>query len=372
MAKKRQRNPTRNLTSAGNRGRVVTRELVEVRDPATPGSAHKSSQMPARRAAAELITSRGIDYVPAVVLDATENAAERFVTFFTDNIRNPHSRRAYHKRVLDFFDWCDEQRLDFTDIKSFHVSAYIEYLLAQGKSKSYVKQALAAIRMLFDWLIIGQVCAINPAQAVRGPKLVVKKGKTPTLDDDQMRELYAAIDTSHVVGLRDRALISTMLFTFGRVGAVDLMNVEDYYPSGKRWYVRLHEKGGKEHEMPAHSKLEEHLDAYITAAAIAEDRKGPLFRTTYRRTKQLTENRMSQPDVWRMVRRRAKDAGIAPPIGCHTFRASGITNYLCHGGTLEKAMNMANHESARTTGLYDHSGDELTAEEIQKVWWDGI
>ena len=115
-----------------------------------------------------------------------------------------------------------------------------------------------------------------------------------------------------------------------------------------------------------------HLDACITAAAIAEDWKGPLFRTTYRRTKQLAENRMSQPDVWRMVRRRAKDAGIATPIGCHTFRASGITNYPCHGGTLGKAMNMANHESARTTVLYDHSGDELTAEEIQEVWWDGI
>ncbi len=115
--------------------------------------------------------------------------------------------------------------------------------------------------------------------------------------------------------------------------------------------------------MPAHSKLEEHLDAYITAAVIAEDRKGPLFRTTYRRTKQLTANRMSQPDVWRMVRRRAKDAGIATPIGCHSFRATGIINYLRHGGTLQETMKMANHESARTTGLHDHSGDELTAEE---------
>ena len=190
MARKRQGKSTHGLTAAGNRGRVVTGELVEVRDPARPGSAEKSTKTPARRAAAELITSRGIDYVPAVVLGATENAGERFVTFFTDNIRNSHTRRAYHKRILDFFGWCEEQRLDFTHIKSFHVSAYIEYLLAQEKSKSYVKQALAAIRMLFDWLIIGLVCVINPAQAVRGPKLVVKKGKTPALDDDQVRELY--------------------------------------------------------------------------------------------------------------------------------------------------------------------------------------
>ena len=310
--------------------------------------------------------------MPAVVLNLGPSAAERFVTFFTDNIRNKHTRRAYHKRVLDFFDWCELERLDFTQIKSFHVSAYIELLLGAGKSKPLVKQALAAIRMLYDWLIVGQICEFNPAHAVRGPKHVVKKGKTPVLDDDQIRSLYAAIDTSHAVGLRDRALISMMLFTFGRVGAVNRMNVEDYWQGGKRWHVRLHEKGGKEHEMPAHSKLEEHLDAYMKEAGIAGDRREPLFRTAYRRTKRLTENRMQQPDVWRMVRRRAGDAGLFTPISCHTFRATGITNYLRHGGTLEKAQRMANHESARTTGLYDHSGDELTAEEIQKVWWDGI
>jgi site-specific recombinase XerD len=306
------------------------------------------------------------------MLGVGRKAVERFVTFFTDNIRNPHTRRAYHKQVLDFFAWCDLQRLDFARIKSFHVSAYIESLLAAGKAKPSVKQGLAAIRTLYDWLIIGQVCEINPAQAVRGPKHVVKKGKTPVLDDEQIRDLYAGIDTSHLVGLRDRALISIMLFTFGRVGAVSQMHVEDYYPGGKRWYVRLHEKGGKEHEMPAHSKLEEHLDAYIKEAGIADDKKGPLFRTTYRRTQRLTDNRVQQPDVWRMIRRRARDAGILTPIGCHSFRATGITNYLRHRGTLEKAQRMANHESARTTGLYDHSGDELTAEEIQKVWWDGI
>ena len=171
----------------------------------------------------------GIDYVPELVCDVGPTAAERFVTFFTNNIRNPNTRRAYHRAALQFFDWCQSQRLDFTTIKSFHVSAFLEELLAGGKNKSSVKQSLAAIRMLYDWLIVGQVCQINPAQAVRGPKLVIHKGSTPVLSDDQVRQLFASIDTDTLVGLRDRALIGMMLYTFGRVGAVVAMLVHSVF-----------------------------------------------------------------------------------------------------------------------------------------------
>ena len=110
-----------------------------------------------------------------------------------------------------------------------------------------MKQHLAAIRMLFDWLVTGQVVATNPAHSVRGPKHVVKTGKTTVLDAEQARKLLDSIDISTVVGLRDRALISVMTFAFARIGAVVAMRVEDYYPKGKRWWVRLHEKGGKRH-----------------------------------------------------------------------------------------------------------------------------
>src|SRR5258708_32530250 len=138
-------------------------------------------------------------------------------------------------------------------------------------AKPTVKQHLAAIRMLFDWLVVGQVLATNPAHAVRGPKHVVKRGKTPVLTADQVRALIDSIDVSTVVGLRDRALIGVMTFALARVGAVVAMRVEDYYPQGKRWWVRLHEKGGKRHEMPAHHTLEAYLDAYIDAAGIRRD-----------------------------------------------------------------------------------------------------
>ena len=305
--------------------------------------------------------------IPATIADAGEGAAHRFFEFFTANIRNPNTRRAYHRAALAFFAWTQVRRLPLGAIRPPHVVAYIEEQLARGQSRPSVKQTLAALRMLFDWLVVGQVVPINPAASVRGPKHVVKIGKTPVLDKDEMRELFKAIDPSGVVSLRDRTLIALMSYSFARVGAAVAMRVEDYFIKGRRSWVRLHEKGGKEHEMPAHHCLEEYLDAYIEAAGIADEKKAPLFRSANRRTGQLTTNSLSSSDAWAMVRRRAKAAGIETAIGCHTFRATGITVYLTNGGTLEKAQQMAAHESAKTTKLYDRTNDAITLDEVERI-----
>jgi integrase len=158
-----------------------------------------------------------------------------------------------------------------------------------------------------------------------------------------------------------------MMFAFARIGAAVAMRVEDYYPKGKRWWVRLHEKGGKRHEMPAHHNLEAYLDAYIKAAGISEEGKSPLFRSAAGRTGALTENPMNRVDAWHMIQRRAADLGMRIRVGCHTFRATGITAYLEAGGTLENAQAMAAHESPRTTKLYDRTGDEITLDEVELI-----
>ena len=145
------------------------------------------------------------------------------------------------------------------------------------------------------------------------------------------------------------------------------MDVEDYYVQGRRWWVRLHEKGGKRHEIPTHHNLAEYLAAYIETAGNGNEKGTPLFRTAMGKTQQLTERRMSQPEVYLMVRRRAAGAGIATKIGNHTFRATGITAYLKNGGKLEVAQQMAAHESARTTGLYDRRGDDISLDEVEKI-----
>ena len=253
------------------------------------------------------------------------------------------------------------------DIEPLHVAAYIE-ALGKDFEKPTVKQHLAAIRMLFDWLVTGGILAVNPAHAVRGPKHVVKRGKTPVLTADQARALLDSIDTSRLlVGLRDRALIGVMTYTFARIGAVVAMRVEDYFANGKRWWVRLHEKGGKRHEMPAHHKLEHFLDEYIKAAGMGDEAKSPLFRSAARRTGALAATAMNRVDAYRMVQRRAAALGLKVRIGCHTFRATGITAYLEAGGTLENAQLMAAHESPRTTKLYDRTGDAITLDEVERI-----
>ncbi|MBV8846065.1 MAG: tyrosine-type recombinase/integrase [Bryobacterales bacterium] len=175
------------------------------------------------------------------------------------------------------------------------------------------------------------------------------------------------MDVSTVVGLRDRAMIAVMTYTFARVGAVVTLNVEDYFHQKKRWWLRLREKNGKVNEMPCHHKLEGYLDAYIEAAGIEGDRKGPLFRTAIGKTGRLGEKRMSRVDVWYMVRRRAADAGIETSIGCHTFRATGITDYLTNGGRIEVAQKMAGHSNAKTTGLYDRRNDDISVGEVERI-----
>src|SRR3954463_14110699 len=228
----------------------------------------KPAARPAPRAASTVL-------VPAAIAAAGDHAARRFLEFFAATIRNKNTRMAYYRAACSFFAWLEQRgMIDLVEIEPLHVAAYVE-ALQDTAAKPTVKQHLAAIRHLFDWLVVGHVLMTNPAHSVRGPKYVVRRGKTPVLSEEQARRLIESIDTSMVVGLRDRALIGVMTYAFARIGAVVAMRVEDYYPNGKRWWVRLHEKGGKRHEMPAHHKLEAFIDEYIAAAGIRDVGKGP-------------------------------------------------------------------------------------------------
>ena len=244
----------------------------------------------------------------------------RMRDFFSSHIRNPNTRRTYLEAVRQFSAFCAEMGIvDLAQVKPVHVAAFVELQL-KTQSKPTVKVRLAALRMLFDWMVVGQVIPLNPAHAVRGPKHTQRRGKTPVLQADEARTLIDAIDTSSLPGLRDRALI---VYTFARVGAAVSMRMEDFYVQGRRGWARLHEKGGKEHEMPTHHNLDRYLEEYIAAAGIAEDRKGPLFRTIRGRSGELTGNSLRQSDVWRMIRRRALAAGIK------RRSAAGVPDLLC-------------------------------------------
>lgn len=305
--------------------------------------------------------------LPAPLIDAGQKAQMSFLEFFTANIQNANTRRAYYKSSCEFLIWCYEHGIvSIPTIQPIHVAAWIEDL-GTTLSVPTVKQRLAAIRHLFDWFVVQQVVQVNPTASVRGPKHVVKRGKTPVLEPQETRQLIERIDTAKIVGLRDRALIGLMVYSFARIGAALSLKIEDVYTQNRRLWVRLSEKGGKQHDMPCHHNLDLWLHEYLDAANLWNDRKGYVFRTIDRDTKDLSERPLPQANAYAMIRRRAKQAGISKRIGNHTFRATGITAYLKNEGSLEIAAQMANHASMRTTQLYDRRGDQVSLDEIERI-----
>lgn len=313
--------------------------------------------------------------VPALIVEAGDKAGRRFVEFFTAQIRNKNTRSAYAQAVGQFLRWCEERGLTLQTIQPVAIAAYVEEMTGR-KAAPTVKQHLAAIKMLLDWMVTGHIIETNPATSVRGPKHVVSRGKTPYLSAEDARTLLNSIRIEKevkgerlpdIIGLRDRALIAIMTFTFARVSAVLGMTVDDYYANGKKWRVRLHEKGGKFHEVPVHHKAEEYLDAYVAAAGIAGDKKGLLFRSANRRSGKLTEKPLRRGNALEMVKKRAAKAGLTDRLCNHSFRATGITAFIAGGGTVDKARQMAAHASTKTTELYNRTGDEITLDEVERI-----
>jgi len=306
--------------------------------------------------------------LPTLIAAAGERASLRFLEFFAAKIRNAHPRRAYSRAVAEFLTWCaaDAGVRELASVQPLHVATWIE-MQTKTLAAPSVKQQLAAIKHLFDWLVTGQIVPVNPAGSVRGPSHIVRQGKTPVLDPTEARALLDSIDVTTQAGLRDRALIALMVFSFARIGAALAMTVEDVFTQNRRLWVRLREKGGKAHAMPCHHSLEEYLTAYLEQTGIMDDDKGPLFRTIGRGTGKLTATPLPQANAYAMIARRTAAAGIATKVGNHSFRATGITAYLKNGGTLEKAAQMANHASTRTTQLYDRRRDEVTLDEVERI-----
>ena len=215
-------------------------------------------------------------------------------------------------------------------------------------------------------MVTGHVVSVNPASSVRGPRNVVRSG---SLGTGARRGAPAArLDRRTTpAGLRDRALISLLVYSFARIGAALAMKVEDVFTQNRRLWVRIHEKGGKDHPMPCHPNLEQALLAYLDGNGVENRPKDPLLRTIGRNTGELTRTSLPQANAHATIRRRAEAAGIKTKIGNHSFRATGITAYLKNGGTLEKAASVANHASTRTTQLYDRRRDELSLDEVERI-----
>lgn len=306
--------------------------------------------------------------LPAVIVDAGSSASQRYAEFFAASIRNRNTRAAYWHACTQFLGRCEEAGLTLDAIQPVHVAGYVEHL-SQTVAAPTVKQHLAAIRRMFDFLVVGQILPANPAASVRGPKHVVSEGKTPILDAQEVRTLFDQFDDTRLIDLRDRAILGAMVYSFARVGALAKLRVKDYYRQGARAWFVLDEKGGKQNRVPAHHQVAEYIEQYLTRAGIEAQRETPLFRSLGRGrgSAGVTPRGLRREEIFAMVRRRTAAAGLPPEIGCHSFRGTGITNYLKNGGTIETAAKLAGHASTRTTQLYDRRSTEVAQAEIERI-----
>lgn len=284
--------------------------------------------------------------------------------FFAARIRNSNTRAAYLEALKQFAEWAAVLGKEITDLNAVDVACYVEN---HAGSLPTVKQHLSAVKRFLDFLTTRGHLPFNPALSVKAPRFADTQGKTAFLADEEPQQLLTAIDISTLAGLRDRALIAAMLYTFARVSAVTNMRVEDYAPRGKRWWFTLHEKGGKRHRVPANHKLEEAMDAYLAKADISSQGNSPLFRGIHGPSDTLLPQGITRQAAFMMVRRRSAAAGLPAVFGCHSFRATGITAFRKNGGSLEKAQQIAAHASSSTTKLYDRSLEEVTMEEVERI-----
>ena len=327
-----------------------------------------TEQLPAVIPPGAIISHLGSTHgVPSLIAAAGAKAQLRFLEFFASTIRNPHTRRAYGRAVADFLTWCEDHGVpSIAAVQPLHVATWIE-MQTQVRAAPSVKQQLAAVRRLFDWLVTGQVVPVKPGRIGARPLTCCAPGQDAGAGTGrgacalgQHRRIEArgvtrpGVDRPHGLYLRAHRRCARM-------------KVEDVFVENRRLWVRLLEKGGKAHAMPCHHNLETYLTAYLEQTGLMDDDKGPLFRTIGRGTGQLTRTPLPQANAYAMIRRRAASAGIATKVGNHSFRATGITAYLKNGGTLEKAAQMANHASTRTTQLYDRRHDEMSFDEVEKI-----
>jgi site-specific recombinase XerD len=312
-----------------------------------------------------------VDGVPAAVSAAGPIANHVYIEYFTARLRNPRTRRNYLQAAKRFCAWLDAHEMKVTTVKPVDVAAYVEQLIAEV-APATVNLHLSAIRELFSYLTINGVIAFSPASVVKGIKHVVRTGKTPVLSAEQTRRLFYSIDCSTLSGLRDRAIIATMVYTFARVQAVLSLEVKDYFVMRNQMWLRLHKKGGKEHDVPVHPLLSEYLDAWLVAANITE---GPLFHSAQKygggqhehlSTRKGVRSHGSAP-LWSMIKRRCEAAALPMSTSCHSFRATGITTFIENGGSLEHARYIANHASTVTTKLYDRTQDTVSAQEMERI-----
>jgi site-specific recombinase XerD len=288
-----------------------------------------------------------------------------FEEFLHGQIRNPFTRKVYLRAISSFVRWCELHHLDLIRVTPADVARHLDDLPLAPPTR---KLHLSALRRFFDQLVLRHVILLNPALSVRGERYQVVEGRTPEITVEQARMLLRSIDASHVVGLRDRAIIGILIYTAVRVGAVAKLKGGDLLDRGGQRCLRFMEKGGKVREIPVRHDLESILAEYLAAMDSCQRQPlSPMFSTAIRRTKRVTTNGMTADDIRRMLKRRLRDAGLPLCLSPHSFRAMAVTDLLSQGVSLADVQNLAGHADPRTTRLYDRRQRQVTRNIVERI-----
>jgi len=307
--------------------------------------------------------------LPRVISRAGEAFAFHSLEFVTARIANPNTRAAYGRAIVEFCSWCEDHGLSLPALSSPIVAAYF-HELGTRLSASSTNQHLSAVRQWLEWLTRSGALRVNPAASVRGTRISRDAGKTPVLEREEARRLFASLERPNgLIARRDRAILAVMLYDFVRVGALVRMRVRDFQVHDDAAWLVLREKGGKERRLPAHHLVRDYVLAYLYGAGLngREHAKTPLFQSAPGRAKALSGKPLDRSAVLGIVKRRCRSVGLPASICNHSFRATGITLHQENGGDIEAAARLAGHADTRTTQLYNRSRRRISSLEVERV-----
>ena len=302
--------------------------------------------------------------VPAILMRAGANAVFAADEFFAARIRNPHTRQAYQRVITRFLSWCEDQGLEIQQVTPGLAGRFLEEIPGQIKTKN---QALSALRHFFDTLVNRHAVLLNPFTTVRGLPTNTE-GRTPGISIEQARQLLRSLDTSNVVGLRDRALVGVLSYTGARVGAITRLRLKDFEDHGFQRVLRFLEKGGNYRQIPVRHDLDHWLTEYIEAAGLeGEPMEWPLFRAAVGKTRTLSKDGLSTNAVQVLLKRRLRDARLPMIFSPHSFRVMVVTDLLTQGVALEDVQFLAGHANPRTTQIYDRRQHQITQNIVERI-----
>jgi integrase/recombinase XerD len=293
-----------------------------------------------------------------------DKTAEALLEILGARLRNPNTRSAYRVAWRSFLAFCSKRQLELEAVKAYHVGAWLDQ---HPGSRSTQRQHLAAVRLLFDHLMARGAIEFNPAARAKPPRLVRESSLTPVFEEAEIVNFLDSIKLDSEKDIRDKAIFCVLLYSWCRVSALINLSVADYYERGGTRWLRFQEKRGKEHEVPVHSKAREAIDLWLQTSGIALNPAAPLFPAFGKDRETVELRRLDRRSILKLVENRAKASEITKRVCCHSFRATGITEYMNSGGTIEIAQQIAGHKSSSTTRIYDRSRDRLTIEEIERV-----